>query len=266
MLLPIYWGPYAWHMLHSVVYYNNKSDDNSRLINFFEILGYVLPCVECQIEYQKWLDDNPVRYAPNLIDWVIDLHNSVNRKVQKNICISRSEVDQIYWKDGTINVSHWAIFRFLEIIIRDLPNSLPLDILEGYLIFFRSLKYIFPCQQCRNEYIQLLEDIQLESVSDSLGLKRWWKNIYEKWGITHVFMGETVYLGYKDSRGKLHFHKDKFKSVQRLERGTKNQLILHFNSGRRKYFKWSDNMYVWTEWELQKLRSTHPSYIATGES
>ena len=87
---PDIWGPGLWTTLHSITLaypelptYKNIQEHR----NFIISLGNVLPCPGCQIEYKKYISKNPpVLHNKNaFIQWMIDLHNNVNTRLNKKI-------------------------------------------------------------------------------------------------------------------------------------------------------------------------------------
>jgi predicted RND superfamily exporter protein len=88
---PSYWGPHAWVFLHCVTMnypsYPTKNDkDNMK--NFFYSLKNVLPCDKCKYNFGTHikeipLTDNILSSKKKLINWLIDIHNSVNKMNNK---------------------------------------------------------------------------------------------------------------------------------------------------------------------------------------
>ena len=96
-IAPCAWGPALWHSLHSISFGYPKFVGNSfeeRLLkenkyNFFKSLGYVLPCPECSKHYIEGFEkhsDDLIRALDSrdlLAKWVYDLHNRVNKGLDK---------------------------------------------------------------------------------------------------------------------------------------------------------------------------------------
>jgi hypothetical protein len=88
---PEIWGPHAWIFMHSVTfdYPDNPTPEiQNRYKLFFESLQYVLPCELCRNHYTKNLKKFPInnhvlKTRKNLIEWLIDLHNNVNKSNKK---------------------------------------------------------------------------------------------------------------------------------------------------------------------------------------
>ena len=89
-LKPSYWGPTAWHFLHSVVMgypeiiTDSESDQliASKYKSFFESLEFILPCDWCKIHFKENLKALPIdEYLGsrrNLVLWLYKFHNLVN--------------------------------------------------------------------------------------------------------------------------------------------------------------------------------------------
>jgi hypothetical protein len=92
---PTIWGPGFWLALHTITlnYPNNPSDiQKEEITNFFLNLGHILPCYNCRNNYYKHLKDIPINASSklDLVYWLIDIHNDVNRYLNKPI-LSREE-------------------------------------------------------------------------------------------------------------------------------------------------------------------------------
>lgn len=97
---PNVWGPAGWTFLHSVTfkYPENPSDlEKQKYYNFFNSLKNVLPCPTCQEHYRDNFEKIPIRLEnrEELIEWLIDLHNEVNRMNGKRV-YTYDEVYEIY--------------------------------------------------------------------------------------------------------------------------------------------------------------------------
>ncbi len=89
---PDIWGKPAWLFLHSIAYnYPIKPtyDDKMNYGNFFNNLQFVLPCNICSqhcketFQYKSVFNNNVLESRENLINWLIDVHNDVNKRLNK---------------------------------------------------------------------------------------------------------------------------------------------------------------------------------------
>ena len=87
---PEVWGPPAWTFLHSVTlaYPDNPSDiDKSNYEMFFNSLQPILPCAKCSQNYMKHLQEDPIvnnlDNKKSLVNWLIKVHNKVNKSNDK---------------------------------------------------------------------------------------------------------------------------------------------------------------------------------------
>jgi hypothetical protein len=93
MQSPNIWGPIAWNFLNHVVMsypLTPTNEDKINMKNFFINLGTVLPCNKCKLNYLKHLekhplDDTVLASRTNLIKWLIDIHNEVNKSTGKRV-------------------------------------------------------------------------------------------------------------------------------------------------------------------------------------
>ena len=103
------WGPPAWFTLHMITFGFPadpvKHDRENKLVpgttqhrykEFFEKVGYVLPCKSCRDSYFKHLGGLPVDVSSRkgLVKWLFHVHNMVNKslgtKIHKDLdCVKR---------------------------------------------------------------------------------------------------------------------------------------------------------------------------------
>ena len=86
------WGPPAWTFLHTITYNypeNPSDNDKKNYHNFFDSLQHVLPCEKCKGHYkqniQKYDLNNSLDNREDLVKWLIDLHNEVNKYNGKRV-------------------------------------------------------------------------------------------------------------------------------------------------------------------------------------
>jgi len=117
---PDVWGPPTWIFLHTVTlnYPNNPTMyDKKYYKNFFINLHYILPCEWCSKNYKqhllKYPIDNYLNTKKNLVQWLINIHNEVNKIFNKNT-IDYFEFINIYKK---IYNKKKTFFTFYNIIL-----------------------------------------------------------------------------------------------------------------------------------------------------
>ena len=102
---PTLWGPSLWTSMHYITFSypdNPTNNDKQNIKSFFENVGQILPCEKCRINFAKHLSIYPLtddilnsRYE--LINWLINIHNEVNKINGKKI-LSYDEVMKIYFQ------------------------------------------------------------------------------------------------------------------------------------------------------------------------
>lgn len=101
-----YWGPLLWESINTIVREypeNPTAEDRQNFKLFFQSLGDVLPCPECRKHYAGHLKnmslDDAVNSRDSLINFIIDLHNEVNKATGKSVMkreIARSIIEGTY--------------------------------------------------------------------------------------------------------------------------------------------------------------------------
>ena len=90
---PNYWGPALWTALHTISFNYPEQPtekEQTQYRAFFQALKHVLPCGKCRLHYAQGIDhDLPLepalRNRDTLSRWLVDFHNSVNRRLDKPI-------------------------------------------------------------------------------------------------------------------------------------------------------------------------------------
>jgi hypothetical protein len=90
---PDKWGKDGWRFLHfvSLGYPDYPTEiQKEQYKNFFYSIKYVLPCRKCSEHYTENLNKYPLSddilsNKNKIINWVIDIHNEVNKINNKNI-------------------------------------------------------------------------------------------------------------------------------------------------------------------------------------
>ena len=82
---PSEWGPAGWLFLHSVTFAQPAKPNafqQQKLRNFFESLGYLLPCMKCCKHFQEFVKKRPppVDDREKLCRWLVDAHNNANKE------------------------------------------------------------------------------------------------------------------------------------------------------------------------------------------
>jgi len=85
------WGPAGWLFLHSIAQnypWKPTVEQQKNYLNFFTLIGNVLPCRYCRESYQEFikepdtkLDISKLKNRTSLVTWLYDIHNKVNKKL-----------------------------------------------------------------------------------------------------------------------------------------------------------------------------------------
>jgi hypothetical protein len=90
---PNFWGPAMWTTLHNITFnYPENPTDEQKMQHkqFFMSLKNVLPCETCREHYGKNIEkifpiDAALKNRDTFSRWLVDLHNSVNRRLNKPV-------------------------------------------------------------------------------------------------------------------------------------------------------------------------------------
>ena len=117
------WGPDGWIFLHTVTFNypeDPTEDDKRNYYNFFMNIKNVLPCKKCQAHYKENLEkydlSNNLYNRDDLVKWLIDIHNEVNKDNGKRIW-SYEEVYKKYDNLHNTNMINQIIIFVILLIV-----------------------------------------------------------------------------------------------------------------------------------------------------
>jgi len=87
------WGPAFWHVLHTITFdypEHPTPEEHERYSQFFHSLKYVLPCGACRKHFAHGIETKyPIEPAlknrDTLSRWLVDFHNTVNKRLDKPV-------------------------------------------------------------------------------------------------------------------------------------------------------------------------------------
>ncbi len=88
---PSLWGPHLWKFMHlfTLSYPNEPTEDEKdTAFNFFTSIQTVLPCEKCRYNFKNHLEtltEEVLDSNENLVKWLFDIHNEVNKSTGKPI-------------------------------------------------------------------------------------------------------------------------------------------------------------------------------------
>jgi hypothetical protein len=90
ILRPATWGPFFWMTIHIVAlgYPEEPTYTEKRAAkDFFESIAHLLPCPTCRDHYKEHLRGLPITphldRRSDLFKWTVNLHNAVNKSLNK---------------------------------------------------------------------------------------------------------------------------------------------------------------------------------------
>lgn len=103
-MLTYVWGPPLWHSLHTMSFNyptNPTKKQKQQYYAFFISLKWVLPCKYCRDNYEKNLKELPLdtkvlSSRETFSRWLYNIHNLVNKKLNKPITLTYDQVRNRY--------------------------------------------------------------------------------------------------------------------------------------------------------------------------
>jgi hypothetical protein len=107
------WGPSFWLVLHSIAvnYPDSPTEaDKKNHEAFFTLLQYVLPCGICREHFKQQLQGSDLQESlvskTKLFEWVVRIHNHVNR-LQRKPDLSYNRAVDLYYKLYSETSARW---------------------------------------------------------------------------------------------------------------------------------------------------------------
>lgn len=135
------WGPIAWSLFHYITY-TYKPNLKEYYNIFFSTLNSIIPCPHCSNDIKNILIthlNHPVHFTLNkdeLIDWLIKIHNLVNKKLGKPDTFNRQDADNKYLINNDISIDHTIILKFMQLSMSTKGKT---NAIDNDLAFKRNL-------------------------------------------------------------------------------------------------------------------------------
>jgi len=126
------WGPIAWELFHFITY-SYKPELHDYYTIFFNSLYALIPCPHCSNDIKNVLTSYPnyinhiISDKNSIIDWYINIHNQVNKKLNNNINFSRQDANTQYIKGNDLTISHTRIMTFIRLAIHVKGDNKAID-------------------------------------------------------------------------------------------------------------------------------------------
>jgi hypothetical protein len=103
-LITSIWGPPTWESFHSITFgypISPTTEQKLDYMEYFRLLGKVLPCVYCRVSYDNFITDgtkntlldiNTMKTRETLTRWGLALHDAVNNKLGVDYGVTYEEL------------------------------------------------------------------------------------------------------------------------------------------------------------------------------
>lgn len=194
------WGPLAWHFLHCITLTAPEKIKTDAYFILFDSLKDTLPCTVCRDHYKRHLQKLQLKKScsnrKQLSLWLFNLHNMVNKSLDKPI-IPADKCIKLYIQNNRIKFNHKMGFHFLDLLAKSVKKVRDPT---AYINFFNTLDQVFPCRECREEYVEL--KVGLERVKSGRDLYEWYNFIKKEWQHDHLYKGcqQLIQCGIDNSK------------------------------------------------------------------
>lgn len=136
-ICPDKWGSDLWKLLHFITtQYEPRKKKQFRYF-FTKIVGSILPCKKCSVNYKHHLKKNPIRLESKeeLIVWLFEIHNMTNTLLKKKT-LTKTQFKSIDWVKTDIS---YSFERYTLLIQMELRGS---DDVTFQIAFSQFLSFI----------------------------------------------------------------------------------------------------------------------------
>lgn len=173
---PAIWGSDTWKFLH-VLSINEKASYKT-LKTFFYNLRFMLPCKKCRDNYIKHYKELPFpNNKKNIKLWLIELHNNVNKEINKPIQNSKQILD--FWRTEMVSYKYstdTGIWTFILSSISVHPGKryISEDIAKSHKFFWEHLDELLP--KHLHDYNNIIDYLNKNKIPDTS-----YKTLYNKY-------------------------------------------------------------------------------------
>jgi hypothetical protein len=238
---PRFWGPSTWRFIYSFIsVYPKESDQDiiDNAIKFFHSLIHLLPCDGCRNSYSIFMKEPDTNIddctnftsRDNIITFVFNLREKVNKKVDSEYCITKEYFKKkldvmICEKDnklsGYANVMCEVPFiqsHMEDVVFKYIKEKTDHDPHKTSVIINKSKKFInnpifntenkefifyfYRCVKCRNIYSKLFNCVHIDKISLEESFHKY-TDLYNRllfWGCT--FLESDQLLLFIESQNK----------------------------------------------------------------
>lgn len=159
------WGPYTWYLLHMLSLTWEKKYIKY-YIDFFKLIAKTIPCYICSINFKNKILYPRYSIKKNcsskeiMIEWLINLHNSVNIKYNQKI-YTINEVMKLYVKNKMLYFNNTNIIKF---IIEYIGYNIKINRKHSAIKLLYILAYIYPNPKKRLHLIYFIKNHKSKSI------------------------------------------------------------------------------------------------------
>lgn len=174
----------VWNCIHIIAKTANLSNEENQdaFVCFMFCLTDLLPSFDYKENFSNFIKTSPLRPTNNTtaFEWTYKLHSYCNlMKRKKGKFTNDITLSQSYQKYAFISKKEWgnAIWYLLHFISANLPRELPAVQQLSFKSMIVCLRYLLPCDECRNHMtIYLAENPLVAYLHNGQYLFTWtWK-------------------------------------------------------------------------------------------
>lgn len=172
-----YWGPRQWYWYHRMSYNAPEKCSLPVQKDYLEslvLMTKLLPCMDCYDHFNKICQNKKIDFntRENMIDWFIDVHNQVNKRLGKPN-FSRENANELYQK----KIDHLKLNQYIQYQCnRAIYGHTSFELVVKLM---NKLIELYPCKKCRKNLKKYLSQHPLQYFGSNVVIfKKWFYNFF----------------------------------------------------------------------------------------
>jgi hypothetical protein len=144
------WGPSLWFVLHTLAEFSDRHNVRNRWSDLVRALQISLPCPDCSNHLNQWINTNPyiLRNTPEEIhtftrNWVLTLHNDVNRRLSSTptewLPATTPSDKKITWNSSDLAFTYGGDRQYRLNQAEERISTLERYLTSGFILVLRNL-------------------------------------------------------------------------------------------------------------------------------
>lgn len=172
------WGPLGWHVIHN---FSIKSTDNDCMNTLIRTFGYILPCPTCKKHYNYlitniYIINDNINNKKGMIKYLYDIHNIINKNLEKKIKISLKESIEVNKKIDNPKFIYFLIIIYSNINYKKISFNEFDKIYNFFICFLKN----YPSKEIRVKFTKIINSKDFIDSDTPMTFHKWFHKKFKK--------------------------------------------------------------------------------------